>query len=122
MTSPTNQIIELNVGGVYYATSLSTLASSRENESRLARMFASVANGETSSPSPRGVTANTGEPAACARQQNSDVIIRDAKGRYFIDRDGTLFRFILDYLRTGDLILPFGFRERARLLQASEIY
>ena len=29
-------------------------------------------------------------------------------GSYFIDRDGTHFRFILNYLRNGELILPEG--------------
>ena len=27
-------------------------------------------------------------------------------GSYFIDRDGTHFRYILNYLRTGQLIVP----------------
>ena len=27
-------------------------------------------------------------------------------GSYFIDRDGTHIRFILNYLRTGELIVP----------------
>ena len=29
-------------------------------------------------------------------------------GAFFIDRDGTHFRFILNYLRNGELILPDG--------------
>ena len=29
-------------------------------------------------------------------------------GAFFIDRDGTYFRFILNYLRNGELILPDG--------------
>jgi len=29
-------------------------------------------------------------------------------GSYFIDRDGTHFRFILNHLRDGELILPEG--------------
>jgi len=34
-----------------------------------------------------------------------------AAHRYFIDRDGVLFRFVLDYLRNGKLALPESFRE-----------
>lgn len=36
-------------------------------------------------------------------------------GTIFIDRDGDLFAYILDYLRTGKLLLPENFRELARL-------
>jgi uracil-DNA glycosylase len=32
-------------------------------------------------------------------------IERDEKGRYFIDRDGKLFNYILNYLRNKELIL-----------------
>jgi len=35
--------------------------------------------------------------------------------RYFIDRDGVLFRYVLDYLRDGRLTLPESFRELRRL-------
>jgi len=31
---------------------------------------------------------------------------RDESGRYFIDRDGTYFRYILNYLRDGSLSIP----------------
>ena len=30
----------------------------------------------------------------------------DAQGNFFIDRDGQLFRYILNYLRTGRVLLP----------------
>jgi len=42
--------------------------------------------------------------------------------RYFIDRDGVLFRFILDYLRTGQLTLPESFRELGRLEREAEYF
>ena len=35
-------------------------------------------------------------------------IERYKDGAFFIDRDGTHFRFILNYLRNGELILPDG--------------
>ena len=42
--------------------------------------------------------------------KDSDSLLRDSKGRIFIDRDGVLFRFILDFLRNGTLILPDNFQ------------
>ena len=42
--------------------------------------------------------------------KESDSLLRDSKGRVFIDRDGVLFRFILDFLRNGTLILPDNFQ------------
>ena len=33
-------------------------------------------------------------------------ICKDEDGRYFIDRDGTHFRYILNYLRDGSTYIP----------------
>lgn len=49
-----------------------------------------------------------------------DSKIKDAKGRIFLDRDGVLFRYILDYLRDEAIQLPEGFREKERLLKEAE--
>ena len=38
-------------------------------------------------------------------------------GSYFIDRDGTHFRYILNYLRTGQLIVPEDKVVRRELLE-----
>ncbi|CAG2109456.1 unnamed protein product, partial [Medioppia subpectinata] len=43
-------------------------------------------------------------------------------GRYFIDRDGQLFRFIIDYLRTRKIVLPEVFAEKERLRTEAEYY
>ncbi|XP_015120870.1 BTB/POZ domain-containing protein KCTD16 [Diachasma alloeum] len=77
-------VVELNVGGVFYTTSRSTLM--KESESHLS----AILTGKTS-------------------------LERDSKGRYFLDRDGVLFRYVLDFLRNDSLILPEAFRERERL-------
>ncbi|XP_012599984.1 BTB/POZ domain-containing protein KCTD14 isoform X1 [Microcebus murinus] len=65
-------VVELNVGGEFYTTTLGTLR--KLPGSKLAEMFSSSAK-------------------ACT----------DAEGRFFIDRPGTYFRPILDYLRSGQV-------------------
>lgn len=82
---PFPEVIELNVGGVFYTTTLQTLT--KDGDSRLAAMFL----------------------------HKTEPIRKDSKGRYFLDRDGVLFRYVLDFLRDRALILPEGFRERERL-------
>ena len=43
-------------------------------------------------------------------------------GSYFIDRDGTHFRYILNYLRTGQLTVPDDKILRRELLAEAEFY
>ena len=43
-------------------------------------------------------------------------------GAFFIDRDGTHFRFILNYLRTGKLTLPVGAKFLKELAEEAEFY
>ena len=43
-------------------------------------------------------------------------------GSYFIDRDGTHFRYILNYLRTEELIVPKDEIVRRELLAEAEFY
>ena len=43
-------------------------------------------------------------------------------GSYFIDRDGTHFRYILNYLRTGELIAPEEKVVRRELLAEAKFY
>ena len=78
-------VVELNVGGTYYVTSLTTLLN--DPHSLLADMF----SGKQKLPT-------------------------DSRGRFFIDRDGIMFKFILDYLRTGNVVLPDKFSYTERLL------
>lgn len=82
-------VIELNVGGVPYTTTLKTLTS--QPDSLLHAIF-------------------TGQEAA----------VKDAKNRYFLDRDGVLFRYVLDFLRDGNVVLPECFREKERLKREAE--
>ncbi|KAH3833169.1 hypothetical protein DPMN_106470 [Dreissena polymorpha] len=86
-------IVELNVGGVFYTTTLSTLV--KLKDSVLGQMFLGG---------------------------NENAPIKDAKGKYFIDRDGVLFRYILDYLRNETLVLPANFHERERLRHEADYF
>lgn len=86
-----SEVVELNVGGVHYTTSLESLL--QDKVSLLNQLFS-----------------------------NKDQLLKDAKGRYFLDRDGVLFRYILDYLRDKQLHLPEGFRERLRLQKEAEYF
>ncbi|KAL3317399.1 hypothetical protein Ciccas_003949 [Cichlidogyrus casuarinus] len=47
---------------------------------------------------------------------------KDASGRYFIDRDGKLFRYILDYCRYGVESVPKQLNEATRLRAEAEFY
>jgi len=51
---------------------------------------------------------------------DSFSLLKDSKGRVFIDRDGVLFRYVLDYLRNDRLLLPDNFQETERLVVEAE--
>lgn len=69
-------LVNLNVGGKHFTTLLGTLRSHKG--SSLCQMF---------SPPFAGV-------------------LRDKEGGFFIDRNGEVFGLLLDYLRTGTLVVP----------------
>jgi len=95
-SSASSTIVELNVGGVFYSTSVATLTS--EPGSKLAKMF---------------------DPS---QLKNEELSLKDSKGKHFIDRDGVLFRYILDYLRNKKLVLPENFQETKRLVIEADFY
>eukprot|EP01117_Protostelium_nocturnum_P017608 TRINITY_DN7198_c0_g1_i1.p1 TRINITY_DN7198_c0_g1~~TRINITY_DN7198_c0_g1_i1.p1 ORF type:complete len:191 (+),score=45.46 TRINITY_DN7198_c0_g1_i1:497-1069(+) len=85
-------IVDLNVGGSFYTTSISTLAC--DKDSMLASMFGG----------------------------NFDVQKRH-DGRVFIDRDGEVFKFILQYLRDGELDVDYlDELTKRRLLKEASYY
>eukprot|EP01120_Amphizonella_sp_Union-15-10_P017116 TRINITY_DN9412_c0_g1_i1.p1 TRINITY_DN9412_c0_g1~~TRINITY_DN9412_c0_g1_i1.p1 ORF type:complete len:297 (-),score=50.20 TRINITY_DN9412_c0_g1_i1:27-830(-) len=84
--------IKLNVGAQEYETTLSTLTYKYPN-SLLANMF--VGNFKASP---------------------------DETGVYFIDRDGTLFGYILNFLRDDDIALPSTDLELAQLEREAKYY
>ncbi|KAH0630755.1 hypothetical protein JD844_003944 [Phrynosoma platyrhinos] len=87
------EIVELNVGGQVYITRHSTLVS--VPGSLLWEMFT---------------------------QKSSRSLARDSRGRFFVDRDGFLFRYILDFMRDQELVLPEHFPERGRLQREAEYF
>ncbi|KAI9523834.1 hypothetical protein NQZ68_024356 [Dissostichus eleginoides] len=49
-------------------------------------------------------------------------VLRDSRGNVFIDRDGKVFRYILNYLRSSALDLPDGFSELALLRREVDFF
>ncbi|KAJ7997227.1 hypothetical protein DPEC_G00226780 [Dallia pectoralis] len=88
-------VLELNVGGQVYYTRHATLISAPN--SLLGRIFSS-------------------------KKDATNDLARDPKGRYFIDRDGFLFRYVLDYLRDKHVVLPDHFPEKGRLRKEAEYF
>ena len=87
-----DEVLSINVGGVVYTTTRSTLA--KYPDSMLGTMF----NGKY-------------VPTNC-----------DNQGNYFIDRDGYMFRHVLNFLRSGRLCLPQGFKDFDLLEAEADFY
>ncbi|XP_016429388.1 BTB/POZ domain-containing protein KCTD16-like [Sinocyclocheilus rhinocerous] len=93
--SCSSDVVELNVGGQVYYTRHATLTS--VPNSLLGKLFS-------------------------AKKDVSNDLAQDIKGRYFIDRDGFLFRYVLDYLRDRNVVLPDYFPEKGRLKREAEFF
>ena len=96
-TMEPSEIVQLNIGGTGYTTTMKTL--SREPDSFFPQLFAKE-----------------------GLERYSHVASKMADGSIFVDRDGELFVYILDYLRSGKLILPDNFKETARLREEVVFY
>eukprot|EP00933_Yihiella_yeosuensis_P005993 TRINITY_DN110614_c0_g1_i1.p1 TRINITY_DN110614_c0_g1~~TRINITY_DN110614_c0_g1_i1.p1 ORF type:complete len:211 (-),score=20.65 TRINITY_DN110614_c0_g1_i1:228-860(-) len=88
---PFGSLVELNVGGFLFTSSLTTLT--RYKDSMLASLFS-----------------------------GQWKISKDGQGRCFIDRDGSLFGYILNFLRDSTLELPSDFSQFGQLLREAEFY
>ncbi|XP_053624191.1 BTB/POZ domain-containing protein Tiwaz [Plodia interpunctella] len=91
-TTKDNAPVHIDVGGTIYTSSLETL--NAYPESRLGKMF----NGTI------------------------PIVLDTLKQHYFIDRDGAMFRHILNYLRNRKLLLPSDFNEVNLLLQEATFF
>ncbi|KAM7012988.1 uncharacterized protein LKV04_000469 isoform 2-T2 [Tautogolabrus adspersus] len=76
----TNAPVHIDVGGHMYTSSLATLT--KYPESRIGHLFDGT------------------EP----------IVLDSLKQHYFIDRDGPMFRYILNFLRTSKLLIPDDFK------------
>jgi len=85
-------IVKLNVGGTLFMTSLSTLVGNGSDH-MLAAMFS-----------------------------GRHELKKQEDGSYFIDRDGTHFRYILNYLRGGSKTLPDDKKVISELMEECEFY
>ncbi|XP_072172539.1 uncharacterized protein [Diadema setosum] len=83
--------VGLNVGGIVFQTSRTTLTSQSEN------FFTPLLSGQFESA-------------------------KDESGNFLIDRDGQIFRHVLNYLRNGKLVLPERFAELALLEQEADFF
>lgn len=86
-----SDIIRLNIGGTKFSTTLPTLR--KFPGSMLGAMF----SGRFAFP------------------------VVDSEGFFFIDRDGTNFRFILNFLRDGTVVLPDDPRQRKEILKEVKV-
>ncbi|CAF4940409.1 unnamed protein product [Pieris macdunnoughi] len=84
--------VHIDVGGVIYTSSLETLTVFPE--SRLGKMFSG----------------------------SIPLVLDSLKQHYFIDRDGAMFRHILNYLRNRRLILPNNFADYNLLVTEVEYF
>jgi hypothetical protein len=93
-----NEILELNVGGEIFSTTVETLRASHREDNHFFRTL--VVKLET----------------------NEIPITKDKQGRVFIDRNPSYFNYILDYLRDGMIQFGLSEKELNGVLQEATFY
>jgi len=88
-----NDIVTFNIGGQIYSTNRATIDNNVDCQSYLALIL-----------------------------RNPTATCLDLHGHIFIDRDGTYFRYILNYLREKKLYLPENFTELKQLCAEAKFY
>ena len=99
-----NDLVRLNVGGVWYTTTESTLRA--YPMSIFPKMIRDRPNVQPNSNN----------------NKNTKSKLHGENGYYFIDRDGELFRYILNFLRTAEINLPKNFQEHDQLMSEAKFY
>ncbi|XP_022902067.2 BTB/POZ domain-containing protein Tiwaz [Onthophagus taurus] len=84
--------VHIDVGGTIYTSSLETLT--KYSDSRLAKLF----NGTI------------------------PIVLDSLKQHYFIDRDGGMFRHILNFMRNNRLLIPDNFADLDLLLEEAKYF
>jgi hypothetical protein len=87
-----NAPVHIDVGGILYTSSLETLT--KHSDSLISKMF----NGSV------------------------PIVLDSLKQHYFIDRDGKLFRHVLNFMRTGHVSLPSNFDDYEGLFGEARFY
>uniref|UniRef100_H3AJY5 Potassium channel tetramerization domain containing 1 n=1 Tax=Latimeria chalumnae TaxID=7897 RepID=H3AJY5_LATCH len=87
-----NAPVHIDVGGHMYTSSLATLT--KYSDSRIGRLFDGT------------------EP----------IVLDSLKQHYFIDRDGQMFRYILNFLRTSKLLIPDDFKDHSLLYEEAKYF
>ncbi|XP_072901896.1 uncharacterized protein kctd1 isoform X1 [Hemitrygon akajei] len=87
-----NAPVHIDVGGHMYTSSLATLT--KFSDSRIGRLFDGT------------------EP----------IVLDSLKQHYFIDRDGQMFRYILNFLRTSKLLIPDDFKDYSLLYEEAKYF
>ncbi|XP_008106827.2 BTB/POZ domain-containing protein KCTD1 isoform X1 [Anolis carolinensis] len=87
-----NAPVHIDVGGHMYTSSLATLT--KYPDSRIGRLFDGT------------------EP----------IVLDSLKQHYFIDRDGQMFRYILNFLRTSKLLIPDDFKDYSLLYEEAKYF
>ncbi|XP_043921368.1 BTB/POZ domain-containing protein KCTD1 isoform X1 [Protopterus annectens] len=87
-----NAPVHIDVGGHMYTSSLATLT--KYPDSRIGRLFDGT------------------EP----------IVLDSLKQHYFIDRDGQMFRYILNFLRTSRLLIPDDFKDCSLLYEEAKYF
>eukprot|EP00011_Vannellida_sp_DIVA3-517-6-12_P011486 CAMPEP_0114620858 /NCGR_PEP_ID=MMETSP0168-20121206/8938_1 /TAXON_ID=95228 ORGANISM="Vannella sp., Strain DIVA3 517/6/12" /NCGR_SAMPLE_ID=MMETSP0168 /ASSEMBLY_ACC=CAM_ASM_000044 /LENGTH=347 /DNA_ID=CAMNT_0001832055 /DNA_START=68 /DNA_END=1109 /DNA_ORIENTATION=- len=103
-SSGPNRVVELNIGGTLYSTTVATLLNQRHTESvrggAKLNFFAKLLAKEAAAREEDSGDEESAAPATGA------AVLRDSAGRLFVDREGKYFAPILEYLRTGVLTVP----------------